>query len=173
MKITFEKLITSDPKIVSTLNKWANDPLLVPLTRPNRNKAELATLTTYTEASLIEILKHQSIYLIYVDNQLVGQMSFQIDFEFLYKKESGTAWVGIALGETSMRGKGIGMKAMDYLEKKISDQGLRRIELGVFSFNTPALKLYKKRGYLEVGRIKEFTLWQNKMWSDIRMEKYL
>jgi len=173
MKITFEKLISPNSKIANTLNKWANDPLLIPLTRPNRNKKELEAQSVITMTSLTEILKHQFMYLIYVDNQLVGQMNFQMNFGHLYKTEPGTAWIGIALGESSLFRKGIGMKAMDYLEKQIYAEGLRRIELGVFSFNTPALKFYKKRGYLEIGRIEEFTLWQDQMWSDIRMEKYL
>mgnify|MGYP000551154996 CR=1 FL=1 len=100
-------------------------------------------------------------------------MSFQIDFDHLFKKEPGTAWIGLGLGEASARGKGVGMLAMDYLEKQIHAQGLHRIELGVFAFNAPAIKLYKKLGYQEIGRIESFTYWQGKMWQNICMEKYL
>ena len=62
---------------------------------------------------------------------------------------------------------------MRYLEGQIREQGLKRIELGVFEFNASAIKLYKKMGYQEIGRIDDFTYWHEKMWQDIRMEKYL
>ena len=85
----------------------------------------------------------------------------------------GSAWIGISIGEASARGKGTGTQAMEYLEEQIKTQDLRRIELGVFEFNTNAMKLYEKMGYREIGRIEEFTYWQGKMWTDIRMEKRL
>jgi len=62
---------------------------------------------------------------------------------------------------------------MRYLEEQIRDNGLHRIELGVFEFNLPAIKLYQKMGYQEISRIDDFTYWQGKMCQDIRMEKYL
>ena len=58
-------------------------------------------------------------------------------------------------------------------EEEIKKHGLHRVELGVFEFNTQAQKLYRKLGYEEIGRIEKFTYWQDKMWMDIRMEKYL
>ena len=100
-------------------------------------------------------------------------MNFQTDFIHLYKHEPDTAWLGMGIGEASARNKSVGTQALAYLEEQIKQQGLKRIELGVFEFNEPALKLYQKRGYQEIGRIKDFTYWQGKMWTDIRMEKYL
>ena len=58
-------------------------------------------------------------------------------------------------------------------EEEIRKAGCKRIELGVFEFNEPAKKLYQKMGYAEIGRIPNFTFWQGKMWTDIRMEKYI
>ena len=62
---------------------------------------------------------------------------------------------------------------MEYLEEQIKLHRLKRIELGVFEFNKPAIRLYEKAGYKEFARIENFTYWQGKMWQDIRMEKYL
>ena len=173
MKIKFAQLTTPTPEVAKVFNKWANDPMLIPLMRPNRNQAELEKQSSVTVSSLTKRLEHNFIYLIYVEEQLVGEMNFQIDFEHLYKQEAGTAWIGIAIGEGYARNKGVGAKALVYLEKQIEMHGSNRIELGVFAFNTPALKLYKNRGYQEIGHIKEFTLWQGKMWTSIHMEKYL
>jgi len=173
MNITFKKLITPTPEIARAFNKWENDPFLIPLTRPNRNQEELARQVSVTAESLSKRLQDHPIYLIFFDGQLVGEMNYQIDPDHLYKKEPGTAWIGICIGEALARGKGVGTQAMQYLENQIQTKGLKRIELGVFEFNTKAIKLYQKLGYQEIGRINAFTYWQGRMWQDIRMEKYL
>ena len=173
MNIRFEKLSTPTPEIASSLNKWANDPALIPVIRPNFSKKAFEREDEITEESLVKRLKYTQIYLVYLDEKLVGEISFQVDPEQLYLKIPGSAWIGINIGETSARGKGVGVQAMQYLEDEIKAKGLKRIELGVFEFNTNAIKLYKKMGYIEIGRIKEFTYWEGKMWTDIRMEKRL
>jgi len=173
MDISFKKLLTPTPEIAEIISKWENNPALIPLIRPNFTKEALEAREVVTVASLLERLKYNQIYLIFVDGKLVGEMSYQIDPKHLYGQELGSAWIGINIGESTARGKGIGTQAMEYLEKQIKAQGLIRIELGVFEFNTNAMKLYKKMGYREIGRIEEFTYWQGKMWTDLRMEKRL
>jgi RimJ/RimL family protein N-acetyltransferase len=111
--------------------------------------------------------------LIYLGNELIGEMDFQVDPKHLYRKDVSSAWIGIVIGEEVGRGKGIGHLALQHLENEIRQQGLRRMELGVFEFNTNAIKLYQKAGYREIGRIPDFTYWQGKLWQDIRMEKVI
>jgi RimJ/RimL family protein N-acetyltransferase len=171
--ITYKKLTEPDPEILNILNQWENDPLLTPFIRPNRNKEELEAQVFMSLESFNKRLDHHPVFLIYADGRLVGEMDFQIDPDHLYKKITGTAWIGINIGESTARGKGIGTQAMQYLEDQINNQGLNRIELGVFEFNVKAINLYRRMGYQEIGRIDDFTYWQGKLWQDIRMEKYL
>lgn len=173
MDITFRKLLKPNPEIASTLEIWSNDPLITHLIRPNQNKKELEGFVPVTAASLEKQIKEFSIYLIYQDGLLVGEMNFQADPPHLYKKEVGTAWIGLVIGEESARGKGIGNQAIFHLENKIRKRNFTRIELGVFEFNIRAKKLYEKLGYQEIGRIDNFTYWRGKKWQDIRMEKLL
>lgn len=173
MEIQFKRLVEPDPAVLPYLNRWENDPALIPFIRPNKDRQSLEAREVLTAKELEGRLEHQQVYLIYLDDQLVGEMDFQIDPRHLFKKETGTAWIGIIIGEESARGKGIGHLALQFLEEEIRRQGLRRIELGVFEFNTNAIKLYQKSGYQEIGYIPDFTYWQDKMWGDIRMEKYL
>ena len=119
MNITFTKLTNPAPEIAATLNRWANDPSLIKFIRPSRNKEELEKYVPVTVESLMERLEHVSTYLIHADGHLVGEINFQIDPDHLIKKETGTAWIGIVIGEESARGKGIGTQAMLYLEEKI------------------------------------------------------
>jgi RimJ/RimL family protein N-acetyltransferase len=153
MDIKFKKLTEPKAEILEYLNKWENDPVLIPLIRPNKNKADLEMRETVTIKDLEQRLEHNHIYLIYLQDQLIGEMDFQIDPKHLYKKETGTAWIDIIIGEEIGRGRGIGYLAFHYLEKEIKEQGLQRIELGVFAFNTNAIKLYRKAGYQEIGHM--------------------
>jgi RimJ/RimL family protein N-acetyltransferase len=173
MYIDFKKLITPTPEIAASFSKWENDPMLIPLTRPNLSEEDLLGRKPVSEDDLLERIKHSHIYLIYAQGELVGEMDYKVDPAYVYKKVKGTAWIGITIGEETGRGKGLGYQALRYLEQQIKSGGLKRIELGVFEFNTRAVKLYRKSGYREIARIEEFTYWQGKMWPDIRMEKFL
>ena len=173
MDIKFRKLIEPTAEIAECFSTWENDPNLIPFVRPNKDKAALETREVVTLKELEERLEHHQIYLIYIEDQVVGEMDFQVDPKHLFKKETGTAWLGIILGEETARGKGIGYLALQYLEEQIKLQGLKRIELGVFEFNKQAIRLYEKLGYKEIATIENFTYWQEKMWPDIRMEKYV
>lgn len=173
MDISFTLLTTPTPDIALSLNKWENDPELIPFIRPNPTEADLKKQEPVTVESLQVRLEHNHIFLILADGMLVGEVNYQVDPRQLYKKESGSAWIGINIGEESARGKGIGAQAMLFLEEHLRAQGLTRIELGVFEFNARAIHLYTKLGYHEIVRVNDFTYWQGKKWQDIRMEKYL
>ena len=173
MNTKFIKFTEPTSELVDALNRWENDQALIPLIRPNQNQTDLDRREKITTEGLKSRLETHPTYLIYVDDQLIGEMNFMVDPGHLYKKEPGTAWIAITIGESIGRGKGIGYAAIQYLEEQIKKQGLNRIELGVFEFNKQAQKLYHKLGYKEIGRIENFTYWQGEMWTDIRMEKYI
>ncbi|MCA1320947.1 GNAT family N-acetyltransferase [Bacillus tianshenii] len=139
------------------------------MNRPNQNKSKLERQRIITLDNLTQRPEDHHIYMIYLDDQLIGEMNYMVDPSHLYKKEPGTAWIGITIGEPEGRSKGVGHVAIQYLEEQIKKEGLKRIELGVFEFNIEAQKL----DYKEIGHIEDFTYWQDRLWSDIRMEKYL
>lgn len=173
MDLKFIKLTQPTEEIAASFNKWENDPALIPLSRPNQNQADLDRREDVTVEDLERRIRNTQLYLIYLNDQLIGEMDLQIDPPHLYRKEAPTAWIGIVIGEDSARGKGIGYQAIQFLENEIKEQGFSRIELGVFEFNANAIKLYQKLGYKEFARIADFTFWNGKMWQDIRMEKYI
>ncbi len=173
INIHFSRLTEPTTAIAAAFTRWENDQQIKYLARFNRNQADLDASNEITIASLVQRIQHTAIYLIYLDQQLIGEMSYQIDPPLLLKPEANSAWISITIGEHQARGQGIGNQALAYLEQQIATQGLRRIELGVFEFNQPAFALYAKRGYHEIGRITDFTYWQGRMWADIRMEKWL
>lgn len=173
MNINFVELIQPTPEIAAAFSKWENDPDLIPFMRPNASEQDLLERKSITVEELASRLEHDRVYLIYLNDALIGEMGYQIDPAHLYKKEPNTAWIGITIGEKIARGNGIGFQAMQFLEERVKEENLPRMELGVFEFNERAIKLYKKLGFQEIARIDDFTYWQGKMWQDIRMEKYI
>jgi ribosomal protein S18 acetylase RimI-like enzyme len=112
-------------------------------------------------------------WLLYIHEQPVGFLSAAIDPEHLFRKREGTLWPGIVIGEQRARGRGVGRLAMEHCERFARRRRCSRIELGVFAHNERALRLYRRLGYREIGRIEGFTWWDGRMQSDIRMEKLL
>ena len=173
MDIRFERVVEPTVEIAGAFSRWENDSRIIPLIRPNLNQEELERREEVTREELTRRLDNHVYYLIYLDDRLVGEMNYMVDPGHLLKKEEGTAWIGITIGEPEGRGKGIGFHAIQHLEKEIAREGLNRIELGVFEFNKQAIKLYQRLGYRKIGEIEDFTNWQERMWKDIRMEKYI
>jgi [ribosomal protein S18]-alanine N-acetyltransferase len=69
------------------------------------------------------------------------------------------------------RGKGLGKFLMDYIENTCQTMGLSRILLEVAKTNHPAIKLYKKCGFVKVGLRKRF--YQETGDDAILMEKFI
>ncbi len=170
--VCFSRLDKANAEVAAAFTRWESDLSLIPLSRPNRSQEDIEKVEAVTVETLEHRLERNTIFLIYYGGKLVGEINYQVDPPQLFKKVEGTAWVGITIGEKDARGKGIGSQAMQFLEKQILATWLKRIELGVFEFNKPALALYRKMGYVEIGRIKDFTFWNGRMWQDIRMEKF-
>jgi hypothetical protein len=86
MNIHFRELTEGsiDINILDRLNRWENDPLMVPLIHYNKDQSALEATTTITEKSLVARLFDHWIYLIYLNDQMVGQMEFQIVPEYIY-----------------------------------------------------------------------------------------
>jgi RimJ/RimL family protein N-acetyltransferase len=157
------------------LTKWDNDPAIRHLSLTFSDEGSSLKLVTIGDVKKRLIGsgdKNQfTRFLILMDEVPVGDICFCIDFDGGIIKVPHTAWLGITIGEAFARGKGIGKMAMSYLEQAAVHAGAERFELGVFEFNDVALKLYKSIGYKEVGRLPNFTYWNGKMWSDIRLLK--
>jgi RimJ/RimL family protein N-acetyltransferase len=76
----------------------------------------------------------------------------------------------VLVGDPSYRGKGIGTLIVKrVLEIGFEEMGLHRMDLVVFDFNTPAIKLYEKLGFVREGRLREIRKMGNEYWSLYQM----
>ncbi len=68
----------------------------------------------------------------------------------------GVGWVALGIGEAVHRGQGFGEEAMRLaLAFAFGELNLRRVQLTVFSYNTPAIRLYEKIGFVREGVFRE------------------
>ena len=68
----------------------------------------------------------------------------------------GDAWVGIGIGERDAWGKGYGTDAMRLILKfAFTELNLHRVTLGVFAYNTRAIRSYEKAGFILEGTERE------------------
>jgi GNAT superfamily N-acetyltransferase len=107
------------------------------------------------------------------NGKTVGHFGFRFDEAPKLIKHIKSSWAAIIIGEGTARGKGLGRASMAALEKEAYEKGARCIELGVFEFNAAALSLYEKMGYQGLASVPNFTLWEGKRGTDIRLVKYL
>ncbi|MDE2588810.1 MAG: N-acetyltransferase, partial [Patescibacteria group bacterium] len=71
------------------------------------------------------------------------------------------------------RGKGIGTLLLDFIVKTAKKNGFHKIVLSGFAFNTPAMALYKKFGFRDVGIYLEQGKLNGEWVNVILMEKLL
>jgi RimJ/RimL family protein N-acetyltransferase len=70
---------------------------------------------------------------------------------------SGVAWLAIGIGEAAYRGQGYGREALGLLQRfAYHELNLHRLQLTVFSYNVPAIRLYERCGFQREGVMREF-----------------
>lgn len=80
------------------------------------------------------------------------------------------AWVGIGIGEPDYRSKGYGTEAMNMILKfAFHAQNLHRVNLGVFGFNTRAVRSYEKCGFKYEGTEREYIFKEDQRWDMLMM----
>lgn len=83
-------------------------------------------------------------------NLLIGRTGLWIQ-----RWNQGDAWLGIFIGEREYWSKGYGTDAMRLIVNYgFSELNLRRITLGLHSYNERALKSYQKVGFTLEGRVR-------------------
>ncbi len=174
MDLTYKLLESPTEQELDLLQNWRNDPKIKCLTSVNKNQEELSQVIF--RSRIIEEntnTEDTTKYLILLNGKAIGEVNYQWNFQHLIKNQGKTAWAGIMISQNSARRKGIGVKAMQFVEKQILKAGGNRVELGVWAFNKPAHQLYLKIGYKEIARIPNFTFWNGQLWDNIQMEKSL
>lgn len=174
MKIDFIPIDFTNMNDCAILAKWFNDPEINYLITPNFAKGPLGYFSPefISQTNLLSKYIKHAFFIVY-NNIIIGDINIIDNPDFLIKNNLNSCWLGITIGEKEYQGIGIGKKAMAFIENYAKDLGFIRIELGVFSFNTKAIKFYQKLGYEKIGIIPNITYYNGSWHDDIRFEKFL
>ncbi len=99
------------------------------------------------------------------DDKPIGSISLD-SFDWI----AGNSWVGIGIGEPDYRSKGYGTDAMQVIVRyafRVLNQ--HRVSLGVFEYNTRAIRSYEKAGFIEEGRLRQWVNRFGRRWDVIYM----
>lgn len=173
MEIKFRELTERNIEDFDQIAKWDNKDDIKYFIRPNLKEGEIEDIKGRDMLFGFIANPDKHVYMIIDENKKVGYISVESNFGMLYKNEKNSSWISICIGEEQYRGKGVGKYAMKFIEEKSKELNNNRIELGVFEYNEKAIEFYKKIGYKEIGRNKDFIYYQGRWYDDIRMEKYI
>jgi len=100
------------------------------------------------------------------DGQPVGNIALQdVDYR------NRTAEMGIYIGDAANRGRGYGSEATRMiLAFAFRVLGLHNVMLRVYEYNEPALRVYRKAGFREIGRRTQSQFMDGRFWDVILME---
>lgn len=99
-----------------------------------------------------------------IDGKIVGSA----EVTKLSGRESHVGALGIGV-KSGYRRIGIATKLIEVLIEKAKKQGLKIILLAVYENNQPAITLYRKLGFKEIGRTLKGVNWEGKYIDDIKM----
>lgn len=172
MTLTFRTVDPLNDEDIRLLLRGMNDPEIRHLVVPNFREEEMPMITvTEYRAGILAAKTEIHRFLIYDGERPIGDLSLAVDPDHLFLRVPKSGWLGICISDGAYRGKGVGRQALAFIERFAWERGLVRIELGVFSYNEPAIRLYQKTGYHEIGRVPNFIWYDGRWWADIRMEK--
>ncbi len=94
------------------------------------------------------------------EDQLIGYTGLEVMWANQH------AFVAIGIGEPEFWGKGYGLDAMQVILRYAFDElGLYRISLNVMSYNTRAIHLYEKIGFIHEGTQRECVYRDGQRWD--------
>ena len=113
---------------------------------------------------------HAALWLVAeVEGRVVGSANF---LRGRWKKNAHTAELGVAL-LAEFRGLGIGEALMRAGIDWARHVGVRKLKLGVFASNERAVRLYRKLGFTEEGRLREDVILDGRPDDELLMALWL
>lgn len=116
----------------------------------------------YEKMARAETLEYLTIYN-YPDLRPIGGANlFKIDHV------NRTAELGIMIGDSALRGKGLGTEAVKLMcDFGFNALGLNNIILLTFEWNVAGQRAYEKAGFKEIGRRRQSRWFAGRYWDDI------
>jgi RimJ/RimL family protein N-acetyltransferase len=99
-----------------------------------------------------------------------GETVGHISLSVINRRNRSARITRVLVGQSTERGKGIGEQMMKALMKiGFEDLNLHRMSLGVYDYNEPAIKCYKKCGFNTDGVLRDIQRHGDEYWSLMEM----
>lgn len=159
-RITLRKMTAQDTEIY---HKWRNDIEVMQSTAPLLDVYHIEDTEEFVTKVILG--SHSSKSYIISDKESKKPIGITSLINIDYKNRNAECIIDI--GDKEAWGKGYGTEAMKLLlDFGFLEMNLHRICLRVFSFNSRALKLYEKLGFLQEGKSRE-SIFRDGKWHDI------
>lgn len=166
IKITGKKcyLKSIDRSEAGNWAKWYND---IDISIPESNVYDVISKEN-TFGSIEWYLENDQLIFTITDKssgKSIGIIELETD------SESRTGSFGIIIGEKEYWGRGYGMEAtLLILDYAFNTLNINNMMLGVYAFNKRAFSLYKRIGFKEIGRKREFQAIGGRRYDMIMMD---
>ncbi|WP_138420375.1 GNAT family N-acetyltransferase [Aquibacillus sediminis] len=154
-----------DPSDYDQLIKWIDSPSL--LVQWGGSSFEFPLTKQQLQNYLFDANKDQAkLYAYSVVDQQTGNVIGHISLGDIDRKNNSGRIGRVLVGDETIRGKGIGKQMIkSILEIAFNDMRLHRVSLGVFDFNTPAIRCYEKVGFVKEGVKRDAQIFGNTYWN--------
>ena len=143
--------------INSLVNEEAPINRIEEVSRSDQNEFLARRLSNIENGRIIQLVAEE-------EGKIVGNA----DVTKLSGRESHVGKLGIGV-RSGYRRIGIATKLIEILIRQAKKERLKIILLAVYENNLPAITLYRKLGFKEVGRTPKGVYWKGKYIDDIRM----
>lgn len=155
------------------IEKWENDLEIRPYFFPNFKEAD-----DFERVGKHEVIKRigkysKTAYMVDFHGETVGYVCYDTGLDCFDINSKRHAMVQMIIGEKNYWNLYVEKTALLEIEGMISEVGVKRAELSVFSFNERALSLYQELGYREIDVNEKGTYAFGGWHRDIRMGKDL
>jgi RimJ/RimL family protein N-acetyltransferase len=163
------RLTAEDPQIYAeTFSRWGRDSEYTRLL--DNDPARMPSITKTKEWFEKFSEKEQVNETFFLVRSLEGNTLIGFVGLFGIEWNHGDAWVGIGIGDRQYWGKGYGTDAMRViLRYAFTELNLHRITLGVFEYNSRAIRSYEKAGFIIEGRFRQQLHREGRHWDEIMM----
>ena len=151
------------------INTLSNEETFIAM---QRDQFSLDEEKKAVEGLVRSVIKNKAVFLLFfINEKLNGVVDVQISSKGAIKHRGS---LGITLAQDA-RGKGFGNLLMSTViaEARKNIQGLKLIQLSLFSGNDVALTMYKKYGFVEYGRLPKGLKRKEELHDEILMFKEL
>ena len=166
-KIVGERLYLSpfdaeDTEICSKWAKWMNDRAVSDTFDGHRNLTSLSS----AKKTVQELTGYRFFIVLLEGDELIGQISLH-NIDHLHRN----AFLGIMIGEVEHHGKGYGAEAVRLiLDYGFNTLNLHNVMLSVHEDNDAGIACYKKAGFQEAGRRREWFYKNGKYYDVLYMD---